>query len=283
MKFNPATILPLIVFLASVNLFPQKSNSAFEGGIKLYGEMKYYQALDLFEEVIKEYPQNPKITAAIIFKGKTLFALGKTNEAKTTTLDFLNKYPSSSYVDEARFLLVKIYFEDKDYLKSFNQLLKVIDNSGSFIYVTEAISSAEDLALQYLTVENLRSLIKSYNNEYIKAFLVFLIAQLQIENNLLDDALVTLEGLLSSYPDSDFKEGAELLISQISSGEYSYDTNKTNICAMLPLSGLRSNEALTSSKEILEGIKFAVDEFNNGRDDKIGLIINDTENDSSRI
>jgi branched-chain amino acid transport system substrate-binding protein len=283
MKFNPATILPLIVFLAAVNLFPQKSNSAFEDGIKLYREMKYYQALDLFEEVIKEYPQNPKITAAIIFKGKTLFALGKTNEAKTTTLDFLNKYPSSSYVDEARFLLVKIYFEDKDYLKAFNQLLNVIDNSGSFIYVTEAVSSAEDLALQYLTVENLRSLIKSYNNEYIKAFLVFLIAQLQIENNLLDDALVTLEGLLSSYPDSDFKEGAELLISQISSGEYSYDTNKTNICAMLPLSGLRSNEALTSSKEILEGIKFAVDEFNNGRDDKIGLIINDTENDSSKI
>ena len=61
------------------------------------------------------------------------------------------------------------------------------------------------------------------------------------------------------------------------------ESNVTNICVMLPLSGLTSNESLTDSKEILEGIKFALDEFNRGRDDKIGLIIKDTENDRNKI
>ncbi|RPI73232.1 MAG: hypothetical protein EHM47_06485, partial [Ignavibacteriales bacterium] len=232
--------------------------------------------------IIKESPGNPSVTAAVIFKIKTLVELKKNDEAKATALDFLNNYPSSKYIDEARMLLAGIYLEEKNYDKSFVQILNIIENSDSLIYINEAVSAANNFALEYLSPIDLKSRINSYRNSYTKEFLTFLTAQLQIDQRLFDDAIVTLNELLNNYPDSDFKEGAELLISQISNGEISY-LKESIICVMLPLIGNRSADDLTSSKEILEGIKFAVDEFNKGRDDKIGLLIKDSEDDRAKI
>jgi branched-chain amino acid transport system substrate-binding protein len=283
MKSNPKLLLFIIVFSVSFISFPQKDNTDFEKGVKYYEERKYYEALALFESVIKKYPENSRTTAAFIFKGKTLLALNKTNEAKTEVIDFLNKYPSSNYIEEARFLLAKIYLDEKNYLKSINQLLSIIQESDSLIYVNEAVSSAEDLGLQYLTDAELKSLYKSYKNEKIKSFLLLLTAKVQTDKNEFENAIATLNDLVKLYSNSNFKNEAEELKAHIAQGELVGENIETNICGMLPLSGLTSNESLTASKEILEGIKFALDEFNKERDDKIGLIIKDTENERNKI
>ena len=283
MKFNLKLLLFIVVFSSFFISFSQNNNTDFEKAVKLYEEKKYYQALNLFQSVIKKYPENSRTTAAIIFKGKTFLALNKINDAKTTAVDFLNKYPSSSYIEEARLLLAEIYLNEKDYLKSINQLLNIIQDSDSLIYKSEALSSAGDLALQYLTAADLKSLYNSYKNKDVKSFLLFLTAKVQIDKNQFQDALVTLNELIKLYPGSKFINEAELLKTQISQGEIISESNETNICVMLPLSGLTSNDALTASKEILEGIKFALDEFNKGREDKIGLIIKDTQNERDKI
>jgi len=282
MKFNFKMLLFIIVFSSFIS-FPQNNNPDFEKAVKLFEERKYYEALALFESVIIKYPENSNATAAIIFKGKALLALNKINDAKTTTADFLNKYPSSSYVGEARLLLAKIYLDEKDYFKSINQLLSIILESDSIIYINEAVSSSEDLALQYLTDSELKSIYKSYKNDNVKSFLLLLTAKVQIDKNEFEDALTTLNELIKLYPDSNFKNEAESLKTQISQRENLSESNETNICVMLPLSGSPGNEAPSVSKEILEGIKFALDEFNKDRDDKIGLIIKDTKNNRNKI
>jgi len=282
MKFNFKMLLFIIVFSSFIS-FSQNNNPDFEKAVKLFEERKYYEALALFESVLVKYPENSNATAAIIFKGKALLALNKINDAKTTTADFLNKYPSSSYVEEARLLLAKIYLDEKDYFKSINQLLSIILESDSIIYINEAVSSSEDLALQYLTDSELKSIYKSYKNDNVKSFLLLLTAKVQIDKNEFEDALTTLNELIKLYPDSNFKNEAESLKTQISQRENLSESNETNICVMLPLSGSPSNEAPSVSKEILEGIKFALDEFNKDRDDKIGLIIKDTENNRNKI
>ncbi len=281
MKYNPKLLLFIILF--SVASFAQKDNSDFEKAVKLYEERKYYEALDLFDRVIEKYPEDSRTTAAIIFKGKTLLALNKINEVKTVVVDFLNKYPSSNYVEEARFLLAKIYLDEKDYLKSINQLLSIIQNSDSLVYINEAVSSAEDLALQYLTDAELKSLYKPYKNENIKSFLLLLTGKVHTDKSEFEDAIAALDELIKLYPGSNFKNEAESLKAQISKRGSISESNETNICVMLPLSGLTNNDALAAPKEILEGIKFALDEFNKERDDKIGLIIKDTENDRNKI
>jgi branched-chain amino acid transport system substrate-binding protein len=278
MKFNLKLLL-LILFLSSFS-FPQ-NDPDFSKAIKLYKEKKYYEALALFESVIKN-PENSKTTSAIIFKGKTLLALNKISDSKTTALDFLNNYPSSNYFEEAKLLLARIYFEEKDYLKSANQLLSIIHESDSLIYINEAKSSAENLALQYLTDAQLKSLYKSFKDESVKSFILLVTAKSQVDKKEFKEALNSLDELIKLYPGSDFKEEAVSLKAKLSQVEIISGINETNICLMLPLSGT-STDDLASSKEILEGIKYAFDEFNKEREDKIGLIIKDTENDRNKI
>jgi len=273
--------LLLFIFLY-VNSFPQNDSLSFQNGVTLYELKNYRKALKNFENEINASPRSPHITAAILFKAKTLYALGDFSKAKTEVIDFLNNYPSSRYVDEARFLLSKIYLDEKDYNKAFHQLLVIIDSSDSVLYVTEAISSAEKLALNYLTVNDLRSHSSSFKNDYINQFLLFLTAQVQVNEQQFDAAISTLNELINKYPKSDFKDGAINLMDMITKGDTS-SFNETNICVLLPLSGISNSDMLTASKEILEGIKFAIDEFNKEREDKIGLIIKDTENNEEKI
>ena len=70
MKFNLKLLLLTLVFSSFYFSFPQNDNADFDKGVKLYKEKKYYEALALFESVIKKYPENSRTAVAIIFKGK---------------------------------------------------------------------------------------------------------------------------------------------------------------------------------------------------------------------
>ena len=235
MKFS-FKLICLILFLFSLFSFPQ-NNPDFEKALKLYDGKKYYEALALFENIIKS-PVNSRTTASYIFKGKILLALDKIGEAKSSTLDFLNNYPSSRYVSEARLLLAKIYLGEKDYIKSFNQLLIILNDSDSLVYLNQAAADAENLALTYLNETQVKSLYKSFNNEKIKSFLLLITAKLQLSKKEFEDARAVLNEITKLYPDSKFRSEAESLISQISEGAVITKSNETNICAMLPLKGI---------------------------------------------
>jgi branched-chain amino acid transport system substrate-binding protein len=258
-----------------------EANQTFNEAVTFFTRGDYYRALVSFNRILNDYSYNSKTTASAIFKGKALLVLNKLAEAKNTVIDFLNNYPSSKYIDEARILLSKIYLENGEYDKAFNQLLSIIQYSKSEIYTDEAERSGENLALRYLNIPELNSLRVSSKDEKIKSYLLLVAGKLQIDNSLYNDALASLNELKNLYPDSPYRSETDLLLSKISLGDTS-GVDGTLLGVMLPLTGL-SNEAISAAKEILEGIKFAVSEFNNGREDKIGLLIYDTGNDSEKI
>ena len=156
----------------------------------------------------------------------------------------------------------------------------MLQYSGSKVYSDEAEHSGEDLSLQYLSISDLKDLYRSAKDEKVKSYLLLLTGELQIENSLYNEAGISLNELIKGYPNSVYKSEAQSLISKIFSGNTS--GNETIIGVMLPLSGI-GNEGLSAAKEILAGIKFCVADFNKDREDKIGLLIYDTENDSSKI
>jgi branched-chain amino acid transport system substrate-binding protein len=86
--------------------------------------------------------------------------------------------------------------------------------------------------------------------------------------------------LINNYPESSEYDEAKKLIDY----SYSAEPATTVIGVMLPLEtnsvGKYNNQP---AAEILEGIKFAVDEFNKLRSDKIGLLIRDTKKDVNEI
>ncbi len=285
-KYKISGLIVLLLLSASFSSYSQQTssnndvNKTFNDAVNSFSKNDYDHALDLFNKVISDYSYNSQTTAAIVFKGKILLSLNRLPEAKNTIIDFLNNYPSSKYIDEGRLLLSKIYVESNEYLKAFNQLLLVLQYSGSKVYSDEAEHSGEDLSLQYLSISDLKDLYRSAKEEKVKSYLLLLTGELQIENSLYNEAGISLNELIKGYPNSVYKSEAQSLISKISSGNTS--GNETIIGVMLPLSGI-GNEGLSAAKEILAGIKFCVADFNKDREDKIGLLIYDTENDSSKI
>jgi len=285
-KYKIYGIIILIFLSTSFSFYAQQTssntdiNKTFEDAVSLFSKNDYTHALDLFNTVISDYSYNSKTTAAIVFKGKSLLVLNRLTDAKNTVIDFLNNYPSSKYVDEARLLLSKIYVNSGEYPKAFNQLLSVLQYSGSKIYSDEAEHSGENLALQYLSISDLKDLYKSAKDEKVKSYLLLLIGKLQVENNLFNEAEISLGELIRQYPNSSYKSEAASLVSEMFSGN-AYGS-ETIVGVMLPLSGLGS-EGLSAAKEILAGIKFCIADFNKDREDKIGLLVYDTENDSNKI
>ncbi len=285
-KYKISGLIVLLFLSASFSSYSQQTssnndvNKTFNDAVNSFSKNDYDHALDLFNKVISDYSYNSQTTASIVFKGKILLSLNRLPEAKNTVIDFLNNYPSSKYIDEGRLLLSKIYVESSEYLKAFNQLLLVLQYSGSKVYSDEAEHSGEDLSLQYLSISDLKDLYRSAKGEKVKSYLLLLTGELQIENSLYNEAGISLNELIKGYPNSVYKSEAQSLISKISSDNTS--GNETIIGVMLPLSGI-GNEGLSAAKEILAGIKFCVADFNKDREDKIGLLIYDTENDSSKI
>lgn len=285
--FKTYSLIIILSLFLSVNSLSQQSgsntevNKTFNEGVTFFAGGEYYRALVSFDRILNDYSYNSKTTASVIFKGKTLLALDLLTEAKNTIIDFLNNYPSSKYIDEARTLLSKIYLKNNEYDKAFNQLLSIIQYSKSDIYVEEAEHSGESLALEYLTIPQVKSLYNSSKDEKIKSYLLLLTGKLQINSSFFSDGLISLNELMKLYPASGYKDEAASLLSKIALGDTS-NVGGILIGVMLPLTGM-SNGAATAAKEILEGIKFAVSEFNNRRENKIGLLIFDTENDSEKI
>ena len=286
-KYKTSGLIIILWLSVSLSLPSQRVsskpdvNKTFNEAIDLFSKSDFSRALDLFNKVLNDYSYNSKTTAATVFKGKALLSLNRLTEAKNIVIDFLNNYPLSKYDDEARLLLSKIYVESGEYLKAFSQLLNVLQYSVSKIYSDEAEHSGENLALQYLNFSDLKPLYNSAKDEKIKSYLLLLTGKLQVDNNLFSEAIVSFNELIKLYPNSVYKNEAELLISKMSPGNSS-NVDDTLIGVMLPLTGL-GNESLSAAKEILEGIKFSVSGFNNEREDKIGLLIYDTENDSGKI
>ena len=286
-KYKTSGLIIILWLSVSLSLPSQRVsskpdvNKTFNEAIDLFSKSDFSRALDLFNKVLNDYSYNSKTTAATVFKGKALLSLNRLTEAKNIVIDFLNNYPLSKYDDEARLLLSKIYVESGEYLKAFSQLLNVLQYSVSKIYSDEAEHSGENLALQYLNFSDLKPLYNSAKDEKIKSYLLLLTGKLQVDNNLFSEAIVSFNELIKLYPNSFYKNEAELLISKMSPGNSS-NVDDTLIGVMLPLTGL-GNESLSAAKEILEGIKFSVSGFNNEREDKIGLLIYDTENDSGKI
>ena len=112
-----------ILFITS-NLSAQQNNnleSQFKLGVELFQSQQYIEALPLFEKIAIQSPFNSKTTIAYLFLGKTYLQLNDLNSAKQYLQGFLEKFPTSTYKDEAHLALVKTFYSQQDYKNAFEE------------------------------------------------------------------------------------------------------------------------------------------------------------------
>jgi branched-chain amino acid transport system substrate-binding protein len=281
-------IISFVLIFISIYSFPQQAdpsrvNRIFNGAVKMYSDGNYTGALEIFERISRNYPYNSKTTASIIFRAKCLIELRKFSEAENILKDFLKKYSRSKFVDEARLTLAKAYIGRNQYTKSVIELINVYSVSHSDEYISESKEVIENLVLQYLTTAELRSVLDSAEDNKVKPFLLLLLGKLYIDNGMKAYAREIFSDLVKLYPDSEERQLAELYSSDEGTVPKTSVEKLTLMGLMLPLSGIENSDAINASKEILEGVRYAVAEFNEGREDKVGLVVMDTENSREKI
>src|SRR5688572_10851448 len=68
----------------------------------------WQRAADKFNEFIKGYPKDKDLDAALYWYGYALQRQGKTEEAATSLVRLINRFPSSSWRQDAQALLVTL-------------------------------------------------------------------------------------------------------------------------------------------------------------------------------
>ena len=102
----------------------------------MYDSSKYEAAWQIFDDIIKRDDFTSETTISYIFEGKSLVGLQKYEEGKSILNEFLEKYPASKYADEAKLTLAKIFVEQKDFYRAFNELISLIESSESPFYLS---------------------------------------------------------------------------------------------------------------------------------------------------
>jgi len=281
------SILALIFFLFSISSLAQvnqkKIDTEFSRAVKLYDAREFISALSGFEKIINEYDLNSKTTAAYFFTIKILIEKKEYEGAWKLITEFLENYPSSKYTEEIRILFVKLNLDNYEYYDALKEIAFLIARTKSILYRLDAKDIGEKIAQNYLSSSDLKKLSDSFTSDKVKPYLLLLLAKSYFKEKERENALVTLSQILQKYPSSEESaEAKNLYDNPIVPDEES--GGKSYIGVLLPLQN-DENDYPTSAAadEILQGVKFAVAEFNKGRDVKIGIIIRDTKNNEDEI
>jgi branched-chain amino acid transport system substrate-binding protein len=275
----------LFIFLiAVVAVIPQNISdnitTEFQIGLNLFQSYQTDEALKVFTR-ITEKDFNQRTTAALLFEGK--INLLKSNEAEALA-DFgklFMDYPSSKYIDEAYMSLADYYLDKALYGKSLRQLCQLILETKSSRYDSLARSIGEKISLLYLDNNNLDSLISTLTLPKDHTYLLWLKGEINLLKNNRQKAKECFTEIVLNYPGSVEKNKAAHLLTVLNLPD---ENNGNLIGVILPVYQHDiNNSRIEPSVEILEGIKFAVSEYNNESNSKIGLLIRDSERKTDRI
>lgn len=280
-------LIPVLFLLIFTPLYAQtQTNSAdpakeFEHAVNLYNTSNFAPAQKIFAKIASEDKFNPKTTISFLFDGKSLLALKQYKQCEDVLKEFLNNYRESSYCDEARATLAKAYYESGNKYAAFKELTSLAKNTGSPVYSSYAKTTAQKIAENYLTIDQVAGLSDSITAGKIKPFFMLIIGKMYMDKAYYNKAESIFAGLLKKYPGSEEKSEAATLYQHIANDE-NLSPETPIIGVMLPLTGVSSN-ASNAASEILEGIKYAVDKYNKDHDIKVGLIIRDTQRNNEKI
>ena len=278
-----------IIFVFSTFSVPQSSidqkniDAEFTSAVELFNAKRYNSALFRFEKIINDYDLNSKTSAAYFFKIKILIEIGEYGDANYFCSQFIENFPGSKYTDEVRMLSVDTKLLDKDYYSAFEEILFLIDLTNSISYEIEAKNLGEKIAGKYLDTEDLQNFSYSFTSQKIKPYLLLLLGKSFLKDRMVDQALYTFSQILQNYVSSnEYPEAKNLYDNPVVPNSNIGLTSLIGI--LLPLNVDDSGNFTSSvASEILDGIKIAVSEFNEEREDKIGIVIRDTKNDADVI
>jgi TolA-binding protein len=86
----------------------------------------YTQTINLYQDLIKKYPDSPSVDRALYALGYCHVEMGNRDQARNVFQDLYEKYPGSTYYPEAALRLGEYYFMNNNYEKAISFYKKVM-------------------------------------------------------------------------------------------------------------------------------------------------------------
>src|SRR6478752_2118392 len=115
----------LFCSLSSQALAGDEFESKFMSGRDLYNQGRYTAAMEVLLPITKDEPENRFVEYAHYYYGLAAFKAGLFSEGKTILMQLSYRYPNWDKIQEARYLMANIYFEEGHYRWGMNQLKEV--------------------------------------------------------------------------------------------------------------------------------------------------------------
>lgn len=271
--------LVLLVLLYSFSISAQ--DNEFNEAVNLYKSGKQDDALKLFNRVVDNYNENPFTSASRYFISKILVDKTEYSKAEREINKFISQNSGSRYVFDFQHLKVKLFTDQFRYLDAFKESVKLIEISSSPEQKSDAKLLSRNIVLNHLSARQIKSVSEEIRDRILKPFVLLILGKKYLLENDNVNAIRSFNEIISAYSSSDEYPEAERLKTS-SSTISAYGDKGILIGVMLPLHYSDGNPN-SAGQEILEGIKFAVSEYNKGRENRIGILIRDTRGSKENI
>ncbi len=122
MKLPPVRIALLLLLICSAALPAQDARQQYARAKQFYSDRKYEQSLEAFKPLMVYDAGNPFPEYASFYYGLSAYRLNYRSLAKSTLNGILQIYPDWNRLDEVRFWLATIYFEQGEWFQAMKML-----------------------------------------------------------------------------------------------------------------------------------------------------------------
>jgi ABC-type branched-subunit amino acid transport system substrate-binding protein len=281
-------ILPAILFvmaafsiemhsqsLQDAIVFTPEAESGFVDAMKLFQAGDFDSASVLFSRIIKTYPRSHRTTGAFIMGAKAFYELKNYRESIRFLKNMIDLYPQSTYLEDAHYTLALDYFRTGRYEDATSECIEVVQTSHEKQLTTRAEKLVEMLTSSYLTLPELQRIQSDAKSDEMKSLVTIWIADKLIRIGDIAAAEEMLRKTALLPPKIKYVRDALTLLEQM-------ENRGITIGVALPLM-LKAENPFTRALglEFLEGIRLAVEEYNQKVPVKISLEVRDTERDPS--
>ncbi|MBN2008424.1 ABC transporter substrate-binding protein [candidate division KSB1 bacterium] len=265
----------------SISVYAQKSfdgnvtyipevETLFDQGVSAYQTGNYERARDVFARLLNEYPEHQRITATYLMLGKSYFKLEKYGSAITDLEKLITNFPKSSYVDDAHFTLGYCYYQQEMYIDAVKEFLWVADYAKNKTLQEKGRGYAFRMLDNHFELSELEQLQDEVTGKMGSAIVTLMLARQWDKLGNESRAVSLIEEYMRMHPDHKYKDLLNKYLEKTRSDQRS---GEIKIGVLLPLSSEYKDEA----QRILNGIKFAVHQYNQKSKADIRLIIKDTQ------
>ncbi len=239
-------------------VFNQGAEDNFLLGTKQYAQSDFKEAYLSFEKIVEDPVHSQRTTAALIMSAKSLFQLHSFRESIRLLKDFLDTYPQSSYGEDAHFTLALNYYRLNRYSDAAGELLVVLESGKERKTFLRAQRIFENVASEFLTAQEIKDLLYFSKTDRSKKLLTLHLAEIEFDQGLYTESMAHAREVLTGKEDPLSAQRARSLLVRLQSG------TSVKLGVILPL--MQKTDGASREKklayEILDGVKYAVDEYN---------------------